>query len=135
MMLIVSIERKGDIMRQDVLNEINIFLRGGEKETMSKAAMARIMGCDPRTVKRYLEGYELKKKRNRTVLRLYKNVYRLKKAFPAINTKEITEVLNKKIEFRKKGKKARTKTKNKKCGYHYFILCRINCRHCFLYDL
>ena len=30
---------------------------------MSKAAMARIMGCDPRTVKRYLEGYELKKKR------------------------------------------------------------------------
>ena len=48
---------------------------------------------------------ELKKKRNRTVLRLYKNVYRLKKAFPAINTKEITEVLNKKIEFRKKGKK------------------------------
>ena len=50
-------------MRQDVLNEINIFLRGGEKETMSKAAMARIMGCDPRTVKRYLEGYEPKKKR------------------------------------------------------------------------
>ena len=50
-------------MRQDVLNEINIFLRGGEKETMSKAAMARIMGCDPRTVKRYLEGYESKKKR------------------------------------------------------------------------
>ena len=50
-------------MRQDVLNEINIFLRGGEKETMSKAAMARIMGCDPRTVKRYLEGYVPKKKR------------------------------------------------------------------------
>lgn len=50
-------------MRQDVLNEINIFLRGGEKGTMSKAAMARIMGCDPRTVKRYLEGYESKKKR------------------------------------------------------------------------
>ena len=63
MMLIVSTERKGDIMRQDVLNEINIFLRGGEKETMSKAAMARIMGCDPRTVKRYLEGYKPKMKR------------------------------------------------------------------------
>ena len=62
-MLIVSTERKGDIMRQDVLNEINIFLRGGEKETMSKAAMARIMGCDPRTVKRYLEGYKPKMKR------------------------------------------------------------------------
>ena len=50
-------------MRQDVLNEINIFLRGGEKETMSKAATARIMGCDPRTVKRYLEGYKPKMKR------------------------------------------------------------------------
>lgn len=48
----------------------------------------------------------LKKKRNRTILHLYKNVYRLKKAFPAINTKEITEVLNKKIEIRKNKKKA-----------------------------
>lgn len=44
----------------------------------------------------------LKKKRNKTILRLYKNVYRLKKAFPAINTKEITEVLNQKMELRKK---------------------------------
>lgn len=49
-------------MRRDVLNEINIFLRGGEKTIMSKAAMARIMGCDPRTVKRYLNGYEPKEK-------------------------------------------------------------------------
>ena len=47
---------------------------------------------------------DLKRKRNKTILRLYKNVYRLKKAFPAINTKEITEVLNKKIELRKKEK-------------------------------
>ena len=44
----------------------------------------------------------LKKKRNKTILHLYKNVYRLKKAFPAINTKEITEILNHKIEIRKK---------------------------------
>lgn len=50
-------------MRLDVLNEINIIVRGGEKEIMSKAAMARIMGCDPRTVKRYLNGYEPKKKK------------------------------------------------------------------------
>lgn len=42
---------------------------------------------------------KLKKKRNRTILHLYRNVYRLKKAFPDINTKEITEVLNKKIEM------------------------------------
>lgn len=45
---------------------------------------------------------KLKKKRNRTILHLYKNVHRLKKAFPAINTKEITEILNQKIEARKK---------------------------------
>lgn len=50
-------------MRRDVLNEITIFLRGGDKEIMSKAAMARIMGCNPRTVKRYLNGYEPKKKK------------------------------------------------------------------------
>ncbi len=50
-------------MRLDVLNEITIFLRGGgEKEIMSKAAIARIMGCDPRTVKRYLNGYKPKKR-------------------------------------------------------------------------
>ena len=41
---------------------------------------------------------KLKRKRDRTALRLYKNVYRLKKAFPAINTNEITQVLNKKID-------------------------------------
>lgn len=48
---------------------------------------------------------KLKKKRNRTILQLYKNVYRLKKAFPALNSNEITEVLSKKIEIRKKHKK------------------------------
>lgn len=44
---------------------------------------------------------KLEKKRNRTLIRLYKYVYRLKKAFPAINTKEITEILNKKILVKK----------------------------------
>ena len=47
---------------------------------------------------------QLKRKRNKMILRLYKNVYRLKKAFPAINTKEITEILNKKIEIKKNKK-------------------------------
>ena len=51
----------------------------------------------------------LKKKRNKTILHLYKNVYRLKKAFPAINTKEITEILNQKIELRKKRIKKKEK--------------------------
>ena len=44
---------------------------------------------------------DLNEKRNKIILRLYKNVYRLKKAFPAIDTKEIREILNKKIELKK----------------------------------
>lgn len=48
---------------------------------------------------------KLKLKRDKTLKRLYKHVYRLKKAFPAINTKEITEILNKKFEFHKKKEK------------------------------
>lgn len=50
---------------------------------------------------------ELKRKRNKIIIHLYRNVYRLKKAFPAINTKEITEILNKKIEIKKKLEKAK----------------------------
>ncbi len=53
---------------------------------------------------------KLKKKRNKMILHLYKNVHRLKKAFPAINTKEITEILNQKIELTKKRVKNRKKT-------------------------
>ena len=48
---------------------------------------------------------DLNRKRNKITLRLYKNVYRLKKAFPAIDTKEIREILNKKIELKKIVKK------------------------------
>lgn len=55
----------------------------------------------------------LKRKRNRTILHLYRHVYRLKKAFPAIDTKEITEVLNKRIEIIKQKNKKRA-LKNKK---------------------
>ena len=62
---------------------------------------------------------QLKYKRNKTILHLYKNVYRLKKAFPAINTKEITEVLNKKVELKEvkeeiKQRIEKRKRKNKK---------------------
>ena len=49
---------------------------------------------------------KLNRKKKNTILHLYKNVYRLKKAFPTINTKEITEVLNRKIEIIKNRKKA-----------------------------
>ena len=46
----------------------------------------------------------LEKKRRHIAYNLYKRVTRLKKAFPAIDSKEITEILNKKIEFKKKKK-------------------------------
>lgn len=48
---------------------------------------------------------KLKRKRDRILRRLYRRVYRLKKAFPAINTKEIADILNRKIDLRKKEKK------------------------------
>ena len=47
----------------------------------------------------------LKARRDRTMRHLYRRAYRLKKAFPAINTKEFTEILNKKIEFKHKKEK------------------------------
>lgn len=53
----------------------------------------------------------LKKQRSTTIIQLYKNVYRLKKAFPAINTKDITEVLNNKIQIIKQKHKALKKKK------------------------
>ncbi len=59
----------------------------------------------------------LNKKKNQILRRLYKRVYRLKKAFPAINSEEITQILNKKIEIIKKEnnkKKNKIKSNNKK---------------------
>ncbi len=47
---------------------------------------------------------KLKAKRDKTLRNLYKRAYRLKKAFPAIDTKEFTEILNKKIELKKRKK-------------------------------
>ena len=52
----------------------------------------------------------LKIRRDRTMRHLYRRAYRLKKAFPAIDTKEFAEILSKKIEFKHK------KTKKEKKG-------------------
>ena len=68
-------------MRLDVLNGIEIFVRGGEIGIVSKAAIAKIMGCDPRTVKKYMEGYVPKKKREvhkKSKLDEYKNIIETK---------------------------------------------------------
>lgn len=53
---------------------------------------------------------ELKTKRNRIMHNLYRYVYRLKQAFPAINTKEITTILSKKVELKKIKHKNDTKS-------------------------
>ena len=52
-------------MRQDVLNQLNIIVKGGD--LVNKSAIARMMDCDPRTVKRYLDGYVPTKKRKRKI--------------------------------------------------------------------
>jgi uncharacterized membrane protein len=55
---------------------------------------------------------ELKKRKNKMFRSLYKRAYRLKKAFPEIQSKEITEILNRKIEFIKKEKRRKNDTGN-----------------------
>lgn len=50
-------------MRLDVLNQIDLILKGGECAIVCKSKMAKIMNCDPRTVKKYLDGYVPKKRR------------------------------------------------------------------------
>ena len=68
-------------MRLDVLNEIQIYLKGGEINIMNKAKMAKIMGCDPRTVKRYIDGYVPKRRRTvkkKSKLDEYKNIIETK---------------------------------------------------------
>ena len=52
-------------MRQDVLNQLNIIVKGGD--FVNKSAIARMMDCDPRTVKRYLDGYVPTKKRKQKI--------------------------------------------------------------------
>lgn len=43
---------------------------------------------------------KINKRKNRELLRLYKRVYRLKRAFPAIDTKEFRDILNRKVELK-----------------------------------
>lgn len=74
---------------KEKLKEIKALKKGKEEKSIATENIQQMIE-------------NLKKKRNKIILHLYKNVYRLKKAFPTINTKEITEVLNQKIELRKK---------------------------------
>ena len=91
------------------IENINKEIRDKLKEirAINKAKEEDIKTSTVENMQKMIE--KLKKKRNRTVLRLYKNVYRLKNAFPAISTNEFTEVLNKKIELRRKKKKNKRK--------------------------
>ena len=91
----------------DKIEKINVEIKEKLKEMKALKKEKEEKSTTAENVQQLVEN--LKKKRNRIVLRLYKNVYRLKKAFPAINTNEITEILNQKIELRKK----RVKNKQK----------------------
>lgn len=57
---------------------------------------------------------KLTDRKNKIIRRLYQRVYRLKKAFPAINTNEFTEILNKRIEMIKKEKEEKMKKRKEK---------------------
>lgn len=48
---------------------------------------------------------KINKRKNRELRRLYKRVYRLKRAFPAIDTKEFRDILNRKVELKNKKNK------------------------------
>lgn len=85
---------------KEKLREIKQLTKEAEKNTEKNIATESIQELVDK----------LKKKRNRTILHLYRNVYRVKKAFPAVNTKEIAEVLNKKIDdLKKQSKKSKKK--------------------------
>lgn len=84
---------------EELNNEIKEKLKEIAKETEKNTEKVNIT----ENVQKIIE--ELNEKRNIIIFRLYKNVYRLKKAFPAIDTKEIREILNKKIELKKIVKK------------------------------
>lgn len=76
---------------KEKLKEVKKLTKEAEKSSKKSEK-----GKTPENLQAIVE--DLKKKRNRIIRRLYRNVYRLKKAFPAINTKEITEVLNQKLD-------------------------------------
>lgn len=47
---------------------------------------------------------KLSRKRDKMMIKMYRYARRIKKAFPKLNSQEITEVLNKKVTFKKKEK-------------------------------
>ncbi len=74
-----------------------------------KEKIEELKGLSTDKVKK--EIHQLDVKKNRILRKLYRNVYRLKKAFPSIESKEFTEILNKRIEIVKKGKKKKQQDK------------------------
>ena len=101
-MIVSAIKVKNIKVTLEKIEELNKEIKEKLKEVKKltketeEASEKLEKGKNSENVKAIVES--LKKKRNRIIRRLYRNVYRLKKAFPAINTKEITEVLNQKLD-------------------------------------
>ena len=98
-MLVISIIKiKGIRATLDKIEELNEQIKGkideirniNKKNNINKSIEIK------QELQKSLE--QLKKRKNRIFRNLYRRVYRLKKAFPAIETKEITEILNKKLD-------------------------------------
>lgn len=91
---------------KEKLEEMKQFEKAGDKKLLKENLQEIVL--------------QLTGKKNQMLKRLYKRVYRLKKAFPAIDTAEIREILNKKIEINEiLNKKAKIEEKiNKKVKKH-----------------
>ena len=91
---------------KEKLEEMKQFEKAGDKKLLKENLQEIVL--------------QLTEKKNQMLKRLYKRVYRLKKAFPAIDTAEIREILNKKIEINEiLNKKAKIEEKiNKKVKKH-----------------
>ncbi len=86
------------------MKNLRVTLEKIEKlNTQIKAKLEEIKEASTDKAKKEMRKLDIKK--TRILRKLYKNVYRLKRAFPTIESKEITEILNKRIETIKKNKK------------------------------
>lgn len=102
----ISLERVEELNNEikEKLKEIKEKSRESGEETETKVVIENAQKIVDK----------LKQKRDNVILGLYRNVNRLKNAFPDINTKEFKEVLSRKVEINKIKELRRKKGKKKK---------------------
>lgn len=103
-MIISIVKTKNIQVTLQKVEKLNIQIKDKVQEIKNLEMLSKLENvAKTENIKKIIDKLNVKK--DRTLRRLYRRVYRLKRAFPAINTKEITEVLNKRLEILKKDKK------------------------------